>query len=176
MILDLLTGLLYKGELWNTSPWQTSNTEHAEPLLLHWITRVMAIWLLESDALYFRHELCTLSQKMRACKFGRVRRLFWDWVPRDHKNSSIFPYLLHWATGFPNLLRNPPKVDSIQPFLLKWDFLRYLRDALLRPSSGLPQTCLTPARCLNELFVAYGPFSENLFRHLAGVRQVWGRP
>ena len=26
---------------------------------------------------------------MRACKFGCIRRLFWNWVPRDHKNGSI---------------------------------------------------------------------------------------
>ncbi len=38
--------------------------------------------------------------KMRACKFGRVLRPFWDWGPMDHKNVSIFSYLLHWARGW----------------------------------------------------------------------------
>ncbi len=38
-------------------------------------------------------EKVLFAKNMRACKFGRVRRLFWDWVPRDHKNGSIFSYL-----------------------------------------------------------------------------------
>ena len=47
------------------------------------------------NCLVFTTEPWCFPGKMRACKFGRALRLFWDWGPTDHKNDSIFSYLLH---------------------------------------------------------------------------------
>ncbi len=70
----------------------------------------------------------------------------------DHK--KLFKVFLSFTLSFPNLLENPPKGDSIQPFLLKWDILFYLLCGLLRRSSCLPQACLAPPLCLNEFWSA----------------------
>ncbi len=65
---------------------------------------------------------------MGACKFGRVLRLFWDWVPRDHKNGSTFSFQSFTLSyGLPEPSMEPTQ-DRFHP-----TFLAEMRFPLLPP-------------------------------------------
>ncbi len=92
-----------------------------------------------------------MLEKMCAYKFSRVLRLFWDKVPMDHKMLQFFATFYIEVQASRTFYGTHPRQNP--PNLSCWNEIFSLTSYM--PSSGL-----TPARHLNELIVAYGPFSE----------------
>ena len=76
-----------------------------------------------------------VSDKMCACKFGRVIRLFWDWGPMDHKNVFFLSFTLSYGLPEPSM---EPAQRRFRP-----TFLAEMRYPIL-PALWLAREALNP--------------------------------